>query len=237
MRTFDANALLDAWEQGYGLPPTQRALVLLAYGWPQVSRDELAAAPLGRRNAWLARLRIALFGPELAFVATCPHCAGVVESTLDAAPLAVDAPPPALRAIDVDGACVTLRAATSADLLGLPLDADAARRALALRVIDAGDAALDADTLTEASLATIADALAQIDPAATTDLVLDCPDCGGRWQGGLDIAAFLWREVDAWARRTLREVHALARAYAWREADVLALSPTRRKLYLELCGA
>ena len=237
MRTFDANALLDAWEQGYGLPPTQRALVLLAYGWPQVSRDELAAAPLGRRDAWLARLRIALFGPELAFVATCPHCAGVVESTLDAAPLALDAALPAPQTVEVDGACVSVRAATSADLLGLPHDADAARRALAQRVTGAGDAALDADGFTEASLATIAAALARIDPAATTDLALDCPDCGGHWQAGLDIAAFLWREIDAWARRTLREVHALARAYAWREADVLALSPTRRNRYLELCGA
>ncbi|MDC8016068.1 hypothetical protein [Tahibacter soli] len=237
MRTFDASALLDAWEHGYGLPPPQRALALLAYGWPHVPRDELASAPLGRRDAWLARLRIALFGPELAFVATCPHCASVVESTLDAAPLALDAPPPDPRSIEIDGARVTLRAATSADLADLPRDADAARRLLALRVIDAGDTTLDADALTEASLAAIADALAQIDPGAATDLALDCPDCGARWHGGLDIAAFLWREIDAWARRTLREVHALARAYAWREADVLALSPTRRKLYLELCGA
>ena len=45
-----------------------------------------------------------------------------------------------------------------------------------------------------------------------------------------------WLEIDAWARRTLRDVHALASAYAWSERDVLALSPTRRTLYRELCG-
>lgn len=237
MRTFDASALLDAWEHGYGLPPPQRALALLAYGYPHVPRDELAAVPLGRRDAWLARLRIALFGAQLQFVATCPHCASVVESTFDAAPLALDAPQIATRSLEIDGARVTLRAVTSADLVGLPRDADAARRTLALRVIDAGETVLDADALTESSLATIAAALALADPGAATELALDCPDCGARWHGALDIAAFLWREIDAWARRMLRDVHALARAYAWSERDVLALSPTRRKLYLELCGA
>ena len=40
--------------------------------------------------------------------------------------------------------------------------------------------------------------------------------------------------MHAWARRTLRDVHVLARAYGWREADVLALSPTRRQIYVEL---
>jgi hypothetical protein len=28
-------------------------------------------------------------------------------------------------------------------------------------------------------------------------------------------------------------VHALARSYGWTEADVLAISPTRRRFYLE----
>ncbi len=31
-------------------------------------------------------------------------------------------------------------------------------------------------------------------------------------------------------------VHALARAYGWREADVLAMSEARRHFYLELVG-
>ena len=69
------------------------------------------------------------------------------------------------------------------------------------------------------------------------ELALECPDCSQRWLAAFDIATFLWHEIDVWARRTLREVHALARAYAWREPDVLALSPTRRQIYLELSGA
>ena len=41
---------------------------------------------------------------------------------------------------------------------------------------------------------------------------------------------------DAWALRTLAEVHRLASAYGWREQDILALSPARRQLYLGMVG-
>ena len=41
-------------------------------------------------------------------------------------------------------------------------------------------------------------------------------------------------EVQARARRLLREVDVLARAYGWTEADVLALSEQRRTAYLEI---
>ena len=49
-----------------------------------------------------------------------------------------------------------------------------------------------------------------------------------------DVAAFLWASVERWALLTLRDVHQLALAYGWGEGDVLALSPLRRQLYLEM---
>jgi hypothetical protein len=82
----------------------------------------------------------------------------------------------------------------------------------------------------------IAEGMAQADPQAMVQLSLTCPACGQRWLAAFDIAAYLWAEVDDWAKRTLRDVHVLASAYSWREADILALSPTRRRLYLDLIG-
>ena len=52
-----------------------------------------------------------------------------------------------------------------------------------------------------------------------------------------DIVSFFWREIEEFAIRTLREIHALARAYGWAEDQILALSPTRRRCYLEMVGA
>jgi hypothetical protein len=65
-------------------------------------------------------------------------------------------------------------------------------------------------------------------------LHLSCSACGGAWDRPLDIGQFLWDEISAEAHRLAREVHALARAYGWSEAEILGLSPRRRQLYLEL---
>ncbi len=62
----------------------------------------------------------------------------------------------------------------------------------------------------------------------------DLPGVRREWQALFDIAAYFWAELAAEAKRLLREVDALARAYGWREADILALSPRRRQAYLEL---
>jgi hypothetical protein len=51
-----------------------------------------------------------------------------------------------------------------------------------------------------------------------------------------DIATFFWAEVSAHARRLIRDVHALARAYGWREVEILSMSGWRRERYLEQLG-
>ena len=211
-------------------------LALLAYAYPDSDADTLGALALSRRNAELVQLRLRLFGGALDLVAHCPQCETALELALDAnAFAAADAPLPAQR-IACGDRIVQVRAATAADLLDLPDDAVLAQRTLAQRCVVDAVLQVDAGELSDDALAAIAQALAQADPAATTELVLDCPDCATRWPAAFDIAAVLWREIDAWARRTLHDVHALASAYAWTERDVLALSPTRRKLYRELCG-
>jgi hypothetical protein len=80
----------------------------------------------------------------------------------------------------------------------------------------------------------IAAHMAQADPQADIQLVLTCPQCGQQWQAAFDIESFFWSEINAWANRTLHEVHTLARYYGWREMDILAMSPWRRQFYLNM---
>jgi hypothetical protein len=77
-------------------------------------------------------------------------------------------------------------------------------------------------------------AVAEADPAADVRLLVPCVECGHRTRAAVDVAACLWAELDGWARGLLADVHVLASAYGWTEPDVLALSPTRRRYYLEL---
>ncbi|MGH8523199.1 MAG: phage baseplate protein, partial [Gammaproteobacteria bacterium] len=74
------------------------------------------------------------------------------------------------------------------------------------------------------------------DPQSNLQISLTCPACGHCWEALFDIVFFLWAEINHWAERTLRAVHLLARAYGWREADVLAMSPTRRQMYLGMAS-
>jgi hypothetical protein len=79
--------------------------------------------------------------------------------------------------------------------------------------------------------------MSNADPMADIHLALNCPSCEHKWMAPFDIVAFLWREISAAARRLLREVHTLASAYGWTESEILALSPVRRRAYLEMIGA
>ncbi|GAA1243929.1 hypothetical protein GCM10009578_100120 [Streptomyces rhizosphaericus] len=81
-----------------------------------------------------------------------------------------------------------------------------------------------------------AEAAERADPAADVTLSVACPECGEATRAELDIASYLWAELDHWARDLLLDVHLLATAYGWSEPQILALSPLRRRYYLELCA-
>jgi hypothetical protein len=93
-----------------------------------------------------------------------------------------------------------------------------------------------ADQLPMEVVDAVAARMVEADPQADVELALSCPACGQQWSAAFDILSFFWTDVDAWARRTLRDVHQLARAYGWAEADILAMSPWRRQVYLDMIG-
>ena len=72
-------------------------------------------------------------------------------------------------------------------------------------------------------VAEIEAALEALDPLAVVTLESTCPACGSPDAPVLDLLDCAWTVVEAHARRLLGEVHRLARAYGWREHDVLAL--------------
>jgi len=237
MRAIGAAELLDLWERGISLALPRLALALLGAACPELDDAALAALPLGRRDALLMELREHLFGSELTLASRCPSCAEALESTIALPALRQTLHAPrAAGSIERRG--ITFRVPTAGDVVDLPDDAEAACRELLARCADASGATSSRiSRWSDREREAVADAIAAAAPDACTTIGMTCPACAQRWDVAFDIVAFLWREVDAWAKRMLRDVHALARAYAWREADILALGPTRRQLYLELSQA
>jgi hypothetical protein len=88
-----------------------------------------------------------------------------------------------------------------------------------------------------AFVAALAGKIAERDPQAEVLLNLQCAECKHEWQSLFDIATFFWSELETHAKRLLHEIHILARVYHWRERDILELTPTRRRWYLEMATA
>ena len=238
---LSASALLDVCDRGQGQAPAEQALLLLEAAHPNAAAGSLAALSLGRRNALLLDLRRQVFGETLACRVSCPSCNEPLEFTAHAGDLLAD---PASSddtdfAVCVGEVMATVRLPNSEDLLaaGRCPDADLARHALLQRCVlrvEVAGSMLDVSALPAGVLAALAEAAVARDPQAELLLAMACPACAAGWQSPLDIASFLWHELEASARRIWREVHVLARAYGWREADILAMSPGRRQRYIEL---
>ncbi len=235
MAALSAQDILRIWEAGVAQEPVGRALAILAAASPGTPREELAALPVGRRDARLLEIREVTFGPTLDGVSSCPRCSGRVEFTLEVADLHARVGP---GAEDTEGEVrledwsLRYRLPTSGDLAAAAGygDPGAARRILAGRcILEArrGDAPVEAGHVP-------AVAMAEQDPSAEVLLDFICPACGHAGQTLFDIGDYLWEEIRAQALRLLHEVHTLARTYGWREADILSLSAARRRAYLEM---
>ena len=242
MRSLGDADILAVWETAHRYHPVDQAIALLMTAEPEHSRDELASLPLGRRDARVLALRLATFGDTLNSCGTCPQCNEAVEFEISCSALRTPDAEGHERTLDAEGYQLRIRPLTSFDLAAAAGAADVteARRVLLRRcVVEArrNEAFVNADELPEAISAAVAQAALMIDPQAELLFELACPACEHQWQATLDIAHILWKEVDARAQRLLMEVHLLARAYGWREADILGMSPARRKAYLQRVAA
>ncbi|MDP9190318.1 MAG: phage baseplate protein [Acidobacteriota bacterium] len=227
MRALTAEELLIAAERFRLEPLPRRGAALLAIA--AAPGEDTMALPIGERDGRLMALRAATFGRDLTAIASCPACSECVEVTLDAAAFA--AKPTASEEVEVhaEGRVVRARVPNGHDVLAAMTAGDA-RRALLERCIVDGDASVLPDEV----LAAVEEQLERADPRADLRLALTCPACSTQWNDAFDITSFFWTEINLAATRLAREVHTLAAAYGWREADILAMTPWRRQLYVEL---
>jgi len=232
MQVLSSSSLLDLWDRGCQLHSIDQGLLALSVAFPETPYQMVADWPLGQRNRALAELRWSWFGPMLEGWASCPKCAEQLEFQLDTRSLtAIEAP--GGEPIVVNGR--SFRLPTSRDVARAASEKDPQSAAVCLLEscrIEEGEG-----TLSEGELEIVGDRMAEADPLAETRLSLLCPNCGNAWEDSVDIAQFLWADIDARARRLLREVHILGCTYGWSEKKILSLSDRRRAVYLGMAQA
>jgi hypothetical protein len=233
MRTLSSVELLELWEKGSAMHPLDRGLMVLNAALLENASDRVADWPLGRRNRSLFELHRSCFGPHIRGWCSCAQCAEPMEFAIDVGDL-------------MDGGQSTEQIVVFRnEVFRLPTSRDLAA------VIEAGDASTavmqllrrcaisrdDASVWPDEDVEAISRALSDSDPMAETRVALRCPSCGYESDEVLDIAGFVWAEIESRAKRSLYEVHVLASAYGWTEAEVLSLSAARRASYLRMVQA
>ncbi|MEZ4618977.1 MAG: hypothetical protein R2867_26160 [Caldilineaceae bacterium] len=229
--------LLQIWEEGQSLPLYQAATLLLQATLPMDEHPAMGAWTVGQRDRHLLEIREWLFGSTMPAVARCPTCGEQAEFTLTVPDLyypAFDMTEP--HHFAAAGYQVTYQLPTLAHLTAVAERTDRRTAILTHCILDAtylGEP-IESATLPASILNAIATQMGEADPQADIQLDMRCPSCDTQWQTPFDIAHYLWRELDTWARRVQREVHIIASAYGWSEAQILQLSPVRRQAYIQL---
>lgn len=227
------------WEVGLR-SPAARSLQLHRAARPGLSDRELRSLPIGERTADLLLLRRELFGERLQVLIECAACSEPMEFDLDVSKLG-ERPSERQLQVSEDGYLVTFRLPTIADVEVAATGVTSAERRLLLLDRCTLSAVHEGESVGSAALPVrvqtrMAELAEQADPGADLTLNVSCPECEASTPSALDIATYLWAELDSWSRDVLLDVHLLASAYSWSEPQILALSPLRRRYYLELCA-
>lgn len=243
MPSLAASEVVGIWEAGSNRPDWDKALVALAPLFPQAAPGELAALSIGERNAHLLALRQDLIGPVIQAMVKCPECGEPLEFDQRIDELLEGYSAPAEQEFEVmrGDHAARCRLLTSHDLALAARSGNEgrARQALVARAIvevthfGAPTAAAD---LPSEIVEQIADALAERDRLADLAIPLACAECEHVWPATLEIASFLWSELERKAKHILADVVTIANAYSWSEAEIMGMSPARRQYYLDAIG-
>jgi hypothetical protein len=209
---------------------------------------------LSARDAWAmtagervaALLQVLAAGGEraLGVVLPCAACGARLEVELPAEALLSLHEQAAARGgtVTVRGASgeTTLRRATGADqaewLRAGFAEPEAAFRAMldTLVVRADGDPPAEPDDWTGVDAAAVDRALGEADPLVAFEAAIACPECGREEDYPVDLQALVLERLRRAQARLMEQVHRLARAYHWSEAQAMALPAWRRARYLAL---
>jgi hypothetical protein len=222
-----------------GGSPHERAIVAIA-AFTDHSAAEVLRWPLPACDVRLLELYRRRYGPELRAVSACPECGGVLELgfAVDDLLATLTAPEQGELALDIDGYELKLRLPTVADLSRAQSagDLEHAQQMIAAGCVCAcvhEGAEVGAADLPAPVLDRVQEQLGHFDLGAD-GIGLTCPDCLAGWSATLDVTTLVLAELDAEGQRLLADVHILARAYGWPEAQIASLPPARRRKYVEM---
>ena len=234
---LSSSAIIQVWEIGAPRGPVDRAIAIL---WADEPNDgeEFAALPIAERNRKLLAVRQATFGEKLNCMTMCPDCGELLEFVLSAEHLREKLQPADTEVIERGPYRIEFRALDSRDLAAA-VDCEsleAATDLLRTRAINITriDGATQRAVLPKKLRSEIDARVEERETSTEARLTFDCAACGTTWTAPLDVAVFVWTEIEAAAHRLLADIAELAHAYGWSETEIHRMSEQRRQTYLQL---
>jgi len=240
MRPLTTRELFAVWDQAHKETPVWRALWLLATASPDESWEAIEHLSLVERDKRLLDLRECMFGSNMVCLAHCPDCKKELEVAFRVDDIRMPLTGQTQFDVVMDDITVTFRLPTSHDILLLlnpSRDVTQDRLLLLERCIIHIESTNGPHSVADLPAGLVDQILQKMEQAgqqADLRITLNCAECGHRWINLFDVVSFFWEEIDVWAKRLAWDIHILAKSYGWSEAEILSLSPNRRKSYRDL---
>lgn len=188
-----------------------------------VTPEDARTWTVAKRRQGLLAIAVATHGTLRDLTATChaPACGERMDLQVDLTAFNTDWREDRVM---VPGHSLVLRLPSPGDLTGSEAEGpDLLRNLVVEGDVPANTAWLDdADT-----------ALGEADPLGDLELQATCPECGAPVSHPFALEPFLMAELAGELSRLIDEIHVLAMAYHWSEAEILALPNSRRALYID----
>jgi hypothetical protein len=205
-----------------------------------VDDEVIRALSVGDREALLWHLRRATLGEPLDATADCTACGEKLDLHLGVEDLLQPGYQewPERYSETIDGHDVTFRVPNGADQEHLASlvegDTATATRALLERCVRSVDEAEPEASILLALEEALSQRMGELDPQAEALIATRCAACDAPLEASLDATGYVFEEIGSRSRHLFREVHVLAATYHWSEADILAMTTSRRRIYLDL---
>lgn len=226
----------ESWTAASSVPAAVTAVLaasLEEIGGEAVDGTTVRDLAVGDRQYLMRRLAVHLGMDRVWLSATCAHCESrydllVEQSVLPSKP--VDGGPWE-EAVTSRGN-VSVRALSGADqeLIVNEPDDEAAELILLTRCTDGHSGAIEFSAFTDDDIARLEQAIESVSPEVTTTVTARCPECGE----SNEVLVDPYLGVTLLRTDLLEEIHTMANAYHWSEADILELPVNRRRRYLDL---
>lgn len=211
---------------------------------PAINRNMIKGLLVGDREFLLLKLYQMTFGNNLLALLNCPAegCGESLEfpisldaCVLEACPISSRIWP--LRTSEKGDCSIRFRLPTGGDQEALSTCCDAEADVLQQRLLMACCAEADstvAENLSPEEQACIEHQMNRLAPQFEVEVEASCPACGSGFSTCIDIPYLALAEMKINEADLDWEIHHLAWHYHWPETEILALTPGRRRRYIEL---